>query len=362
MRIFIDIGHPAHVHYFRHFLEYASKEDISFIISARQKEVTHELLNLYNIPYFSRGKGSKSFFGKFVYMLLADLKLLILAIKFKPDLFLSFSSPYAAQVSFLLGKPHISLDDTEHAKIGHFFYVPFTKVIISPFCYKKSFGQKHILVDSFFELFYLHKNIFTPDLSILDSLNIKNNEKYVIVRFIAWGASHDFGQSGLDDKSKFQLIEYLSNKVKVFISSEEDLPKELEKYRLNISPDKIHNILHFASLYIGEGATMASEAVMLGTPAIYINSLSAGTLEIQENSGLLFSLKNSDDVINKCNDIFDHKQNFEKKSNSFLSKKINITFFLLWFVKNYPKSLNICKKHDCIDETFYNLFVRDIYE
>jgi predicted glycosyltransferase len=32
-------------------------------------------------------------------------------------------------------------------------------------------------------------------------------------------------------------------------------------------------------MYIGEGATMASEAAMLGTPAIYYNSLEVSTIK-----------------------------------------------------------------------------------
>ena len=35
----------------------------------------------------------------------------------------------------------------------------------------------------------------------------------------------------------------------------------------------MHNALKYASLFVGEGATMASECAILGTPAIYVNSL-----------------------------------------------------------------------------------------
>jgi len=35
----------------------------------------------------------------------------------------------------------------------------------------------------------------------------------------------------------------------------------------------MHDLLYYATMYIGEGATMASEAAILGTPSIYINTL-----------------------------------------------------------------------------------------
>ena len=84
------------------------------------------------------------------------------------------------------------------------------------------------------------------------------------------------------------MVTELSKIVKVFISSEAILPFELQKYILNIPPEKMHNVLAFANLYIGEGATMASECAMLGTPAIYVNSITAGTLEEQEKYGLIY--------------------------------------------------------------------------
>tara|TARA_B100000315_G_C14584869_1_gene592441 strand:+ start:2797 stop:2976 length:180 start_codon:yes stop_codon:yes gene_type:complete len=55
----------------------------------------------------------------------------------------------------------------------------------------------------------------------------------------------------------------------------------------------MHDVLYYATLYIGEGATMASECAMLVTHAIYVNSLTAGTLEKQEEYGLIYGFRNS---------------------------------------------------------------------
>ena len=45
---------------------------------------------------------------------------------------------------------------------------------------------------------------------------------------------------------------------------------------------------------------MASECAVLGTPAIYVNSLTAGSLEEQEKRyGLIFGFRNSNGVIEK---------------------------------------------------------------
>ena len=163
MRILIDIGHPAHVHYFKNFIWEMKSKGHEFLITAREKDITHQLLNKYNMEFISRGKGKKGFLGKLIYMLQADFKLFRIARRFNPDTFISCASPYAAHSAKLLKVQNITLDDTDIANLSHIMYVPFTDCIISPKGFKKNFGKKHILIDSTFDLFYLHPKYFTPN-------------------------------------------------------------------------------------------------------------------------------------------------------------------------------------------------------
>jgi uncharacterized protein len=349
MKIFIDIGHPAHVHYFRNFINLMNKKGHQFYLSARNKEVIHHLLDYYNLSYYDRGKGSQSLFGKFFYIFIADLRLLTKAIKFKPDIFISFASPYAAQVSWILNKHHIVLDDTESATLNHRLYKYFSNVILNPLSFKKKLGNKQIYFDSFMELCYLHPNYFTPDKNILKELKLKEDERFILIRFVSWNANHDFGIKGLNDKNKDEVIRFLLNGgFKIFISSEDDLPEKYINYKLEILPEKLHHVLAFASLYIGEGATTASECVMLGVPAIYINPLRAGTTDEQNSRGLLFQISNGNDLISMINEVL----NFEGFKNKFLEgrkkillEKTDMTAFLVWFIEHYPESSSIMKSN-----------------
>ena len=113
------------------------------------------------------------------------------------------------------------------------------------------------------------------------------------------------------------------------------------KYKLQISPEKIHDLLAYASLYIGEGATMASECAMLGIPAIYVNTLTSGTLEKQERYELLFAFKNCENVLQKSLELLDQpklKEEFQRRRQKMLSDQIDVTAFMVWFVENYPES------------------------
>ena len=332
MKILIDIGHPAHVHYFRNLISKLDTSKYSVLIVARDKEVTHQLLRKYDIDYISRGSGKNSIIGKLFYLIFANIKIGIIAVTFKPDIFLSFSSPYAAQISWLFRKPHIAFTDTEHATLGNLMFVPFSTVVCTPYCFQKDYGKKHIKFRGFLEQSYLDKKYFIPDETILKEIGVKNNERFIILRFVSWNASHDIGQGGLDDITKIALVDKLAKYAKIFISSEGKLPAILQPHKLSISPDKLHDVLYYAELYVGEGATMASECAMLGTPAIYVNSLSAGTIEEQSKAGLIYSFRDSKGVLPCALELLKNpnmKEDHAKKYKEMLSDNIDVTEFMV---------------------------------
>ncbi|MBK9097320.1 MAG: DUF354 domain-containing protein [bacterium] len=349
MKIFIDIGHPAHVHYFRNFIKIMEGKGHSFFVCARDKEVTHSLLNYYQIDYTTRGKGGKSIAAKLVYIAKADRIIYKLAKNFNPDVFLSFGSAYAAHVSRFMHKPHIAFDDTEHARFEHMMYVPFTDVVLTPTSFSKTIGPKQIFFHGYMELCSLHKNYFKADNNVKLKLGLKPNENYVIIRFVAWSANHDILQSGIKDETSQQIVDLLKDKYKIFITSESKLPPNLESYKLNIHPAELHSVLANAFLYIGEGSTTASECSILGIPNIYINSLTVGYCKEQdEKYGLSFHLKDDSKVIDVIKELLkkeDLSSEWKIKQERMLRDKIDVTAFMVWFVENYPKSFNVMKEN-----------------
>ncbi len=336
MNILIDIGHPAHVHIFRNFAKYMQESGHKVLFTCREKEFEIYLLEHYGFEYKSFGKKYKSTIGKLFGLLKFDLMELIEAIKFKPDLFLSAGSMYAAHAAFLYKKPHFAFEDTfnmEQVKL----YLPFTQTI---FVSKvpdniKIDRKKLFLYNGYHELAYLHPNWFKPDISVLNELGVKDKEDYFLIRFVSWNATHDRGQGGIDFEEKKKIIETLMKRGKVFISAESKLPKEWEKLRLKIAPHKIHDVMAYATMFIGEGATMASECAMLGTPAIYVNSLEAETIKDQQNYGLLFHFKNGKGVLDKAKELLELpnlKDEFQKRREEMLKDKIDVTKMLIDYV------------------------------
>ena len=354
MNILIEVRHPHHVHVFRHVYYELKQHGHNIKVVAVDKEMSYPLLDRFNIPYEKVGVNKKGLLKKLFSILNAIFKFNRIAKQFKPDIFVGKASPTLAFVSFLRRKPYILFTDSENAKLLWTLISRHVSTFVSPSCYQKDFGRNHVRFDGYLELAYLQKDYYQPNQSIFQALNISRNEKYILIRFVSWNASHDIGQGGFDNEDKKQVVETLSKYATVFISSENELPDGLKKYKLNIEPDKIFDVMKYASLYIGEGATMASESVMLGTPAIYVNSIDAGTIKQQENDGLLFHYKSKHGLLEKSIELIidtDAKNKFLQRSEAMLKEKINVTPFMVWIIENYPES--VCQLQENPDYQYH---------
>ena len=352
MNILIDIGHPAHVHLFRNFANEMVSKDHKLLFTCREKEFETYLLSYYGLPFKSLGRKYSSIPGKLWGLMEFDIKEFITGFNFKPDIFFSHGSMYAAHASFLLRKPHISLEDTfnfEQIKL----YKPFTDAILTSDYNHPLESEKIIRYSGYHELAYLHPKRFTPDRSVMRELGVSDKEKYTLLRFVSWKASHDKGHKGISFENKLKAITTFNEYGKVFISSEAELPKELKPYQLKISPHRIHDAIAYASIVFGESSTMAEEAAMLGTPSIYLfNNSTYYTKHLEEKYQLLFNFSESEEdqqkAIFKGFELINQtgvKDEWSLKRQKMLSEKIDVTTFLVWFVENWPESFRIMKEN-----------------
>jgi predicted glycosyltransferase len=272
-----------------------------------------------------------------------EARLYRIARSFEPDILIGgVGNVYVAHVGKLLRKPSIVFDDTEHAKIDHLLMDPFASAICTPSCYRWDIGPTQIRYNGYHELAYLHPNYFTPNPAVLVDIGLTESDPFIIVRFVSWNASHDVGQHGIRDKVR--LVKALEEYGRVLITSEGGLPPELQPYQIHVSPEKIHDLLYYSALYFGEGATMASEAAVLGTSSIFVSSL-AGTvgnfIELEETYDLLYSFTKSDEALDMAKEILHDpasKKNWTTKRELLLKDKIDVTAFMVWFIENYPRS------------------------
>jgi predicted glycosyltransferase len=354
MKIIVDIGHPAHVHLFKNMARNLLDKGHDVLFTLREKEKEIELLRSLGFQYKSFGRKYNSMAGKIFGMLKFDYLEWVTALKFKPDLFISHGSVYAAHAAALLRKPNIALEDTGNME-QIMLYRPFTKVIISPDIIGKNLGAKHLCYSGYHELAYLHPRYFTPNNSVYELLNIPSGSPYAILRFISWNATHDVGKKGLTIELKRELIEYLGKRMKVFVSSESKEENEFSQYRIKIPPERMHDALAFASIYVGEGTTMAAEAAILGTPSFYVSNVLGQNCEDLEKYGLGHVFMDGSGLLKKIDEVLKIpgiKDLMQQRKNRMLAEKIDITSFIIWFVENYPTSLGVLKE----DKNYFRNF------
>jgi predicted glycosyltransferase len=336
MKVLIDIGHPAHVHFFKNIAWAMEKNGHEVLVTAREKDVTVELLESYGFKYevlsrMGTGKGNlmKEWAGR-------DIKLLKIARKFNPDFLTGILNPCVAHVAWLMHKKSLIFTDTEHAKLANRATLPFADMVFTPTAYARDVGKKQVRYNGYHELAYLHPAYFHPDPDFLSSLNIDKDERIIVLRFVSWGASHDVGQHGVTNK--LEMVREFEKHGKVFISSEQKLEPELDKYRIHVRPDKLHDLLYYASLYVGDGGTTAVESAILGTPSIYVSSL-VGTMgnftELEDKYGLMYSFNDSGQALRKGLEILGNKQAKQEwgiKKDQLIRDKIDVTGFVLAYL------------------------------
>lgn len=354
MRIIVDIGHPAHVHFFKNFIWEMRRRGHEILITASKKEVALDLLKAYDLDYIFTCKRYRNI-GYAYELIRRDMQMFNLARAFKADILTGIHNTIAAHVSKVTNAKSIIFTDTEHAKLANFITFPFSDVICTPSCFKLEIGKKQVRYNGYHELAYLHPNYFKPDISVMNELGLKKEDRFVIVRFVAYIANHDVGHLGFDMAGKRKLVNELEKYARVFISSETPLPEGLSKYKISIPPEKLHSALYYASLYVGDSGAATIEAALLGTPTVHFEAYKSKSGEISDVTsinGIFDELVNKYEMFNTFSDqdkAIDRaikliqnknaKNDLKIKKERMLGEQIDVTGFMTSFFEDYRSRL-----------------------
>ena len=344
MRILIDIGHPKDVNTLKNIILDLEKKGHKVKIFATNKENVFQKLDAYGFDY-DCGKHYEGLIKKTFSIFENDFLLYRISKGFRPDIFVGPGSVSMAHVSKLRRKPYIAFIDVEGAKLAIALLRPFTDVILTPSCFINNLGKKQVRFNSYFELAYLHPNNFKPDPSVLKELDLRENDKFILMRISSLDAFHDIGAKGMGFNSREELREYIKNLEDygdVFLTSEIELNKEFDNYELKIPINELQNCIYYSTMYIGDGASMASEAAVLGVPSIYVtNTRRWGFInDLEKNYGLLYTFSNREDALEKAVELLEDeklKENWQKKREKMLSEKIDMAKFITEFIEKYER-------------------------
>lgn len=347
MKVAFFINTPAHVHFHKYTIRELEKRGHTVLVLARNYGDTLKLLDELGFNYFMYSDVPDSKYGKiinFPFSVLAAFKYLR---KQKPDLLIGIGL-YSTYTSLLLRKPCVIFTDSEPTNFQFMLLKPIVKAIITPSSFKMDLGPKHIKINTYKEFAYLHANYFKPDPSIYDLLGISQSSDFVLLRFNAFDAVHDLGIKGFSIEEKRILVKEVEKHSKVFISSELDLPEDLQKYAITIPKHKIHNVIYYAKMVVADTQTIITEAALLGTPAVRYNTFAGENdmgnfVELEQKYHLIYSFNDSKKAINKVIELVKEprlKKEWVQKRDHLLADKIDATKFMVSFIENYPESLS----------------------
>lgn len=336
MKFLFYLGHPAHYHNFKNVIKsLVQNHEVSLLV--RPKEVLLDLIDIEDVEVIQlKEKTGRGFLSLIYDVLYRNLTLLKLSVFNKYDLLIG-TDLSIAQIGRLLRLRSVVVneDDAEAVPLFAKFAYPYAYKILAPKgCSTGNYEYKTIRYNGYHELAYLHPELFSAKVEVLESLGLKP-KSYVIMRFSALNAHHDSGVKGIDDELALRIINHFGENYQVIISSERKLSADLEPYRMTFAPSKMHDVLAHAKLFIGDSQTMAAESMVLGTPSIRCNDF-VGRLSYLEELETKYKLgigllpRDANRILEKIDEIFSNdnmSEEWQNRRSQMLENKINVAVY-----------------------------------
>lgn len=320
MKYIFELNHPKHYYQFKYIMQNLVKDGHEIKVLARDKDVLLHVLQEEGVTYEIFGLHQKKMVDKVLGTPRLVWNYYQIARRFRPDVIVSKASFYGCAVAKMVGAKSVIFPDSEVVTVTNRYVVPLATLVITPGSFGLNFGAKHKRIKGLFEDCYLSPAVLKQQTHIDASVQALQSP-YAILRFVGWYANHDVKNSGLTLDEKKAIIQAIEPHMTVYISSEKPLPQELQRYQLPTPANKIHQVLAGADLYLGDSQTMATEAALLGAPAIRSNSFvgpndMTNFIVLEKQYGLLRNIRDFEDVLAAVKQMAAHS---EKKT--WLDKK-----------------------------------------
>ncbi|ARS90226.1 DUF354 domain-containing protein [Natrarchaeobaculum aegyptiacum] len=337
MNVLFFTNTPAHAHLYRNAVHRLRERGHDVCVLARDYTCTLDLLEYHDVAYQCFG-----YLGTSKRSLAANLpkhyvNALRLVRRFDPDLVFGMGG-YAAHTGALTGTPSVLVLDSEPTRVDHAISRPFARTILTPNTFRKDLGERHHVFQGLKECAYLHPDVYEPDSSVREELEVGSDEPYAIVRLNAFGSQHDVGKQGITGDDRRRVIEHLADHATVLVSDEggdadlEGLPAD----PFDLHPARLHDALAEADLLVADTQTMVTEAAILGTPAIRSNSWvgddDMGNFLELESRGLIDNVTTTEEITARATTLLTDDgvaDTWQRRRESFLAETVNLTDVLV---------------------------------
>jgi len=290
MRVLIDINHPAQVHFFKNLVFRLRARGDRVLVTARDKDVTLRLLRAIGIRHVCLSRQRSGMPAMGMELARRIRKLLAAARRFRPDVLVARGGVTIGVPGALLGIPRLVFHDTEHSRLERALSLPLATAVCTGEGYLGDHGRRQKRFAAVPVMAYVAPSVFEPDAAPLRRAGIDPYEPYIVLRAVSWQAVHDRGVTRPSQDVLQDAVHRLSRFGRVIVTSESPLPPSMADFHNPVPVEHMHDLLAFASCYVGEGGSMASEAAALGTPAVFCNPLRAGCgciLHLERTYGLV---------------------------------------------------------------------------
>lgn len=342
MKVAIFANTPAHVHLYKNLVQELEQRGHKVTVFARDYGCTLNLIEAYDIPHAVYGKCDTSKSSLLKNLPRQYLTLISQVRRFDPDLIFGMGA-YASHAGAVSKTPTVLVLDSEPTQLDHLVSKPFADAFLTPDSFRRDLGTNHYAFPGFKECAYLHPDVFEPDRTVRSELGV-GSDRFVVLRFNAFGSHHDVSKGGFETEQRRRLIEELSEYADVIVSDEggdfdlETLPAR----KFDLPPERLHNTLAEASLLVADTQTMVTEAALLGTPSIRSNSFVGSDdmgnfIELSQRN-LVDNLATFSDVQSRALEILQHERiqaEYQRRRKALFEEKINLTDLLVKVALNY---------------------------
>lgn len=287
MNVLVDIGHPAHVHFFRHAVRELIARGHDVRLATRDLPVALTLLRAYDLPYRVVGARRRGVFGLALELACHSAGLLAMTRTWRPDVATAIGGTLLVAAARLRRCQVVVWDDTDTAVMENRITRPLAHRIMTPDVYPEDIGPRQARYHGLHELAYLHPRRFKPNPAILVRYGLSPDTPYAVVRLGSFEAGHDIAIRRHSPEALGGVIKALAKRGQVLLVPEGMIPEALASYVVQPRPEDFHDLLAFADFCLTEGATTASEACILGTPTLYVNPIITCYIRDLERKGLL---------------------------------------------------------------------------
>jgi uncharacterized protein len=333
MRVIFDIVHPADVLFFLKPMQLMQARGDELLVLSREKDVACELLAGFGIAHRPVSVAGTGRFGLARELAVRDLAVWREARRFRPHVMLGVGGVAIAHAGTLLGRPSIAFYYADTARLQTRITWPFISHLYVPEPYRGPVpAGRTTRFGGVKELSYFHPENFVADRAAALANGLDSERPNFFIRTVQWRANHDLGKTGWSDDQLRGLVSFFAERGKVHISSERSLPHDLERHRYAGSANQIHHVMSGCRLYVGESATMAHEAALLGIPAIYDGHDHPGTTRALAAEGLVVALRQPplDTLLAACAKLIDEPADAAiARRTSYLSGRPNLAHYIV---------------------------------